>query len=771
MAAQDQDVDLAAVLDAAPFPLLVLTPDLVVVAANRARLEQTSTTLEQNLGRPLFDLFPANPREPEANGVERLRASLERVLATGEPDTMAVTRYDIRGPDGSFVERHWAPRNVPVLDDDGHVVLVLHCAEDVTAYVHAQRAAREERERDVEQRARSVRIEADLLARTRELEELTETLRRTSQLERESARRLAGLAATISALAGAQTFDDVLSALGRVAGPAAGASGVVVGVRRGELVDVVRVDGAGPHGLPGVDALPLAASVPLADACRGERVLVSAGARGGLLGTSTTALAREDTVGLAWAVLPLRSGRRVVGALALGWPEVPTDLTLVEAIAAQCGTALERVQRLTEERERAAATRNLAETLQRSLLTDPPQPDHLQIAVRYRPAAREAQVGGDWYDAFVSADGATTLAVGDVTGHDRVAAAVMGQLRNLLRGVAHAVDAPPARVLTRLDQAMRDLAVGALATVVLARVEQEPDEAGTGLRILRWSSAGHPPPLLLEPDRTPVLLERRPDLLLGVDPRTDRGDHAVTLEPGATVLLYTDGLVERRGEPLATGLARLAAVAADAAELPLEELCEVLLARLAPDPDDDVALVALRAHPEDRPRPDGRPVGGAVPRIPPRRRLRDLPAGDAVGWTRVVATDLPDDSSAPRLARVLLAEALAREPAAGDGQIARLLVSELATNAVRHGRGSVRMRVLTRPDRLRGEVHDGGAGMPAVHRPGPEAEGGRGMWLVEDLSTDWGVIEHRGEGKDVWFEMAAGRGPGRDRPTSGGAGR
>ncbi len=181
----------------------------------------------------------------------------------------------------------------------------------------------------------------------------------------------------------------------------------------------------------------------------------------------------------------------------------------------------------------------------------------------------------------------------------------MGQLRNLLRGVAHALDASPAEVLRALDRAVHDLGVSSLATAVLARVEQSPAQAGTGLRTLRWSSAGHLPPLLLGPTGPPAVLERPADLLLGLVPDAEREDHVVPLQPGATVVLYSDGLVERRGETLDAGLERLAAAAGRLADRDLEDLCDALLAELAGDAEDDVALVALRAHPQDRARPDG----------------------------------------------------------------------------------------------------------------------------------------------------------------------
>src|SRR5919199_3793225 len=144
----------------------------------------------------------------------------------------------------------------------------------------------------------------------------------------------------------------------------------------------------------------------------------------------------------------------------------------------------------------------VAETLQHSLLTPPPQPDHLQLAVRYRPAAAYQQVGGDWYDAFNQPDGATLLVIGDVVGHNVDAAAAMGQIRSILRGIAYDRPDSPARTLSRVDRVLTGLGVGSLATALVARVEQSPDQEAAGLRTLRWSSAGHLPPLLVRPDAT-----------------------------------------------------------------------------------------------------------------------------------------------------------------------------------------------------------------------------------------------------------------------------
>jgi serine phosphatase RsbU (regulator of sigma subunit) len=152
---------------------------------------------------------------------------------------------------------------------------------------------------------------------------------------------------------------------------------------------------------------------------------------------------------------------------------------------------------------------------------------------------------------------------------------------------------------------MQTLQTDALATAVVARFEQTGSELHRGVTRLRWSNAGHPPPLVLHADgRIEDLAGERTDLMLGVDPGTLRSEWMVTVGRGATVLLYTDGLVEGRDLPLDEGIARLREVLADLADLPLPELADALLQRLRPGGlQDDVALVALRLHPQDRPRP------------------------------------------------------------------------------------------------------------------------------------------------------------------------
>ena len=242
-----------------------------------------------------------------------------------------------------------------------------------------------------------------------------------------------------------------------------------------------------------------------------------------------------------------------------------------------------------------------AETLQRSLLSDPPEPDHLEVAVRYVPAAREAQVGGDWYDVFQQPDGSTMLVIGDVVGHDTQAAATMAQLRGLLRGIAYDNAAGPAEVLTRLDAAIEGLDLKAMATVLVGRLEQSEEDCAAGVVRLRWANGGHLPPLVADPDGAQRLLgTERPGLLLGVDPTRPRTEQEVVIADGSTLLFYTDGLVERRDQVFDDGVELLAKALADLRRLPVDSLCDRLLERLVPDgAEDDVALVAVRLRPQD----------------------------------------------------------------------------------------------------------------------------------------------------------------------------
>jgi PAS domain S-box-containing protein len=334
-------------------------------------------------------------------------------------------------------------------------------------------------------------------------------------------------------------------------------------------------------------------TVTSVDWSRVERVLPDAGVR--------EALARLG-VG-SGSVVPLVARGQTLGALGLfnreeRGPLSPAQVDTAIEIGLRAGLALHHARLFGQQRD-------LADALQRSMLTAPPEPDHSHIVVRYVPAAAGAEIGGDWYDAFLQPTGATVIAIGDVVGHDTRAAAAMGQVRGLLRGIGYSSGAAPAEVLTELDRAIEGLALDTMATALVARLEQDADDLRAGHVRLRWSSAGHPPPAILTPDGKALLLDdEAPELLLGVAPDTKRREYVTVLEAGSTILLYTDGLVERRDRDLDAGTAELVEVLRACAGLSLEDLCDEVLERLfLPDAQDDVAMLGLRLHPQDAPRP------------------------------------------------------------------------------------------------------------------------------------------------------------------------
>ena len=359
--------------------------------------------------------------------------------------------------------------------------------------------------------------------------------------------------------------------------------------------------------------------------------------------------------------LPLRARGRTVGLLTLFYADGNApgaeDVAVAQDVADRAGLAWDNARLFS-------AQQQLAEGLQRSLLTDPPEPEHAEIAVRYLPAAEAARVGGDWYDAFLQPGGTTMLVIGDVVGHDTEAAAAMGQLRSLLRGIATYSDAGPVEVLRGLDSSMSTLQLGTLATAAVARFEQTPEDRRLGVTRMRWANAGHLPPLVVAPDGS--VGELSPwvgDLLLGVDAGVVRRESEVVLEHGSTVLLYTDGLVERRDSDLDAGVARLRQALAELADLPLEDLLDELLQRLVQGrPDDDVALVAVRLR---RQEPDaGAPLAAVAPH-------RGLPALDHRGAQRLddlVGRRLRDLHQGEALVDLDRADVLAAEPGLpGDG--------------------------------------------------------------------------------------------------------
>ncbi len=305
----------------------------------------------------------------------------------------------------------------------------------------------------------------------------------------------------------------------------------------------------------------------------------------------TRALVRRLGAGSAMAV-PLTGTSGVLGSMAVFRDEdqpafTRSELTVATEVGRRAGAAFEVLE--ANRRQRL-----MGEQLQRSMLTDPPVLATAELVARYVPATDEAQVGGDWYDSFIRRDGTLLLTVGDVVGHDFRAAAVMGQLRGVLRGIGFGHDGGPADALELLDAATEALYPGVTATALVGTLSR-----GDRTTVLRWSSAGHPPPVVVRADgRAEGLDLDANDLLLGVVAGSVRREHEVVLHEGDTVLFFSDGLIERRGQDLDEGIADLVAVAGELAGRNLPGLCDAVLSRLVGgSQDDDVCLIALRVRP------------------------------------------------------------------------------------------------------------------------------------------------------------------------------
>ncbi|MGM1079431.1 PP2C family protein-serine/threonine phosphatase [Streptomyces sp. H28] len=288
--------------------------------------------------------------------------------------------------------------------------------------------------------------------------------------------------------------------------------------------------------------------------------------------------------------VPLLTRRAPLGVLTLSPPGerwAPDDAVMLIEFTRRASIALDNARRFEHNRD-------IAETLQRALLTDLPDIPRLSLAARYLPATHGLNIGGDWYDAFRGPDGSLITVVGDVTGHGLHAAVMMSQLRTALR--AYAVDhSSPGRLLTRLHQFLHHLQPDLFATAVIARFHP-------GEPTLTWAAAGHPPPVLRLPDGRVRILDAKPGAMLGIPLHQEIADHTEPLEPGSTLALYTDGLVERRARGIDPGIARLAAALGsfEPGELDAEpeSSADRLLSPLLSDSerDDDICLLLCHLH-------------------------------------------------------------------------------------------------------------------------------------------------------------------------------
>jgi len=285
-----------------------------------------------------------------------------------------------------------------------------------------------------------------------------------------------------------------------------------------------------------------------------------------------------------FVLVPLTARGVTLGAAGFGRAERPraydeADARLVADLAARAAVHIDNARLYTREHDAAV-------TLQRSLLPrDIPQVAGLDIAYRYRPASGAAEIGGDWFDVIPLDHGQVALVIGDVTGHGIPAAAVMGQLRTTTAALAR-LGTPPDQIMRQLSGLVAAHGEEAGATCLYAVYDPAS-------RRCRLASAGHPPPALRHPDGATELIDLPPGLLLGAGPGRYRAVDRQLAED-SVLALYTDGLIERPGEDIGIGLSRLARAIAAGPLRPPGDLCDSVLARLAPRPRDDIALLLAR---------------------------------------------------------------------------------------------------------------------------------------------------------------------------------
>ncbi|MCZ4122027.1 serine/threonine-protein phosphatase [Streptomyces sp. H39-S7] len=412
---------------------------------------------------------------------------------------------------------------------------------------------------------------------------------------------------------------------------------------------------------------------------------------------------------------PLRGRRRVIGAaVLLRRPDRPPfesdDLLVAAQLATHTALGVDKAVLYGREAY-------IADALQREMLPDSlPQPTGVRLASRYLPAAESARVGGDWYDAIPLPGSRVALVVGDVMGHSMTSAAIMGQLRTTVQTLA-GLDLAPQEVLYHLDEQAQRLGSDRMATCVYAVYDPIAHR-------LVVANAGHPPPILLHANGLAEVLRVPPGAPIGVG---GVPFEAVELPApaGATLVLYTDGLVESRTRDVWGGIELLRERLHDAATVlsppPLEPLCDEILEILGPgDRDDDIALLAARF--------DG------------------ISPSDVAYWYLE-----PQPQTAGR-ARRLARQALRRWDLEHLIEPTELLVSEIVTNAVRYAERPITLRLL-RTDVLRCEVGDDAPLLPQMRHAQPQDEGGRGLYLVSRMAQRWGATR-LSAGKVVWFELA-----------------
>ncbi|MFJ4850807.1 MULTISPECIES: SpoIIE family protein phosphatase [unclassified Streptomyces] len=423
----------------------------------------------------------------------------------------------------------------------------------------------------------------------------------------------------------------------------------------------------------------------------------------------------------ALMAVPIRARDEVLGVAVFARSRNPApfdegDLLLAEELVARAAPSLDNADRYS--RGRAFAL-----TLQRNLL---PRKltggSAVEVASRYLPADIVAGVGGDWFDVIPLSGARVALVVGDVVGHGIEAAATMGRLRTAVRALAY-LDLLPDELLTHLDD-------------LVTRITQEHENVqGPPAQVL-WATclyivydpvtrtctmarAGHPPPAVIDPEGRITFPDLPPGTPLGAGVSSFE---AVELElPEDSVLaLYTDGLVESRTRDIDAGIDRLTTVLARRGRSLDVQCSDVVDALSTHPPDDDVTLLLAQTR--------------------------------VLGPCQVVSWDLPLQPAAVSSARALTTRQLARWGLEHLVPSTELIVSELVTNAIRHGRGPIGLRLI-RDQVMTCEVSDSSNSLPRLRHARPTDESGRGLLLVNRLSRRRGTRYTRGEGKIVWAEQ------------------
>jgi anti-sigma regulatory factor (Ser/Thr protein kinase) len=423
--------------------------------------------------------------------------------------------------------------------------------------------------------------------------------------------------------------------------------------------------------------------------------------------------------------VPLTANGEVIGVMTFidgpGRMFEADDVSLATEVASRTGVALSNATRFQREHV-------VAEVLQRAVLPDSlPAVDGLRLDAEYRAGVAGSYAGGDWYDVFELGNDSIFFSVGDVMGKGAPAAALMGQVRSAIR--AYAVSGQsPTEVLSSLDRLFNTLVEDRVVTAVVGAITPS-----TGRVIL--SNAGHPPPLVVRADGTISFCPLQHSLLIAAGLNgSPRPRDELVLERGDSLVMYSDGLIERRGELITNGMERLGTAATVIAKSGWPDRAAVTFASMLSNNEertDDVVVLCVNyvgiteegitAHPVGTTRD-----GMATLQLEPV--VESTPV--ARHWIAAHLRDLPAEVSS----------------------CAALLTSELVTNAILHAATPMCVTLHILPDRIRVDVADGNSSFPAIKDYGRDAATGRGLTLFNTLASDWGVQAVDG-GKIVWFEL------------------